>query len=65
MTQAPVDLLKGQDFVSCLGPAAQAKLLEAVELVSFDVGQQVVDPGIIPGRVLLLLKGRVLSLIHI
>ena len=59
MTQAPVDLLKGQDFVGCLGPNAQAKLFEAVELVSFDVGQQVVDPGIIPGRVLLLLQGRV------
>ena len=59
MTQAPVDLLKGQDFVGCLSPDAQAKLFEAVELVSFEVGQQVVDPGIIPGRVLLLLQGRV------
>ena len=59
MTQAPVDLLKGQDFVACLSPDAQAKLLKAVELVSFEVGQQVVDPGIIPGRVLLLLQGRV------
>ena len=59
MTQASVDLLKSQEFVGCLGPEAQAKLFEAVELISFEVGQQVVDPGIVPGRVLLLLQGRV------
>ena len=59
MTQAPVDLLKGHDFVSCLSPEAQDKLFEAVELITFEVGQQVVEPGIIPGRVLLLLQGRV------
>ena len=59
MTQASVDLLKSHELVRCLSPESQQKLLSSVKLITFELGQQVIEPGVIPGRILLLLQGRV------
>ena len=58
MTQAPAGQLIQQDWFGCLSKDAQQQVLQQAQLLSFDLGQQLVDPGVIPGRVLILLNGR-------
>lgn len=58
MTQAVAGQLIDQDWFRCLSPEAQERVLQQVELLSFELGQQLVEGGIIPGRVLILLEGR-------
>jgi subfamily B ATP-binding cassette protein HlyB/CyaB len=58
MTQAPAGQLIQQDWFGCLSKDAQHQVLQQAQLLSFDLGQQLVDPGVIPGRVLILLNGR-------
>ena len=58
MTQAPVNTLKDLELVQCLSPESQDKLIGAVSLLTFQVGQQIVQPEVIPGRILVMLQGR-------
>jgi len=58
MTQALAGQLIQHDWFGCLSKDAQQQVLQQAQLLSFDLGQQLVDPGVIPGRVLILLNGR-------
>ncbi|NDD46316.1 MAG: cyclic nucleotide-binding domain-containing protein, partial [Synechococcaceae bacterium WB9_4xB_025] len=58
MTQAPVGQLLRLDVIRCLSKPAQERVLQDISVLSFELGQQLVEPGIIPGRVLILLEGR-------
>jgi subfamily B ATP-binding cassette protein HlyB/CyaB len=58
MTQAPARELRHHDIVRCLNDANQQRLLSEAQLLSFDLGQQLVEPGVVPGRVLIVLRGR-------
>ena len=58
MTQAPVEQLRAHEAIRCLSRHCQDRLLDAVEVISFELGQSLVEPGVIPGRVLILLRGR-------
>ncbi len=58
MTQAPVGQLLRLDVIRCLSKPAQERVLQEISVLSFELGQQLVEPGIIPGRVLILLEGR-------
>ena len=58
MTQTPVGQLIHQEAIRCLSKPAQERVLQKVELLSFELGQHLVEPGVIPGRVLILLQGR-------
>ncbi|QNG27728.1 ABC transporter transmembrane domain-containing protein [Synechococcus sp. HK01-R] len=58
MTQTPVGQLIRQEAIRCLSKAAQERVLQQAQLLSFELGQQLVEPGVIPGRVLILIQGR-------
>lgn len=58
MTQAAARELRHHDIVRCLNDANRQRLLNEAQLLSFDLGQQLVEPGVVPGRVLILLRGR-------
>ncbi len=58
MTQTPVGQLIHQEAIRCLSKPAQDKVLQQVELLSFELGQHLIEPGVIPGRVLILIQGR-------
>jgi subfamily B ATP-binding cassette protein HlyB/CyaB len=58
MTQASVGQLLRLDVIRCLSKPAQERVLQDISVLSFELGQQLVEPGIIPGRVLILLDGR-------
>ena len=58
MIKSPVDHLKTLELFNCLSRESQDKLLSQVTLVTFQVGQQMVQPEVIPGRILVLLEGR-------
>ena len=47
MTQAPVNTLKDLELVQCLSPESQDKLIGAVSLLTFQVGQQIVQLSLI------------------
>ena len=58
MSQPTVDQVLQHEAFQGLSEASQARLRDGIELLSFDLGQQLVESGVIPGRVLILLEGR-------
>ncbi len=56
--QASVDLLRNFELVQSLTQQSQSKLLGEAALISFQVGQQMIHPGVIPGNILVVLQGR-------
>ena len=59
MTQEAVDLLKKLEFFQALAPSSKEKLLGQISLITFELGQEIATPGVISGRVLILLQGQV------
>ena len=58
MSQPTVDQVLQHEAFQGLSEASQARLRDGIGLLSFDLGQQLVEAGVIPGRVLILLEGR-------
>ncbi len=58
MSQSTVDPLLQHEAFQGLSEASKTRLLDGVELLSFDLGQQLVESGVIPGRILILLEGQ-------
>ena len=58
MNQNVIDQLLQHEALKGLSDPARIRLQEGIEVLSFELGQQLVDPGVIPGRVLFLIEGR-------
>ena len=58
MNQNVINQLLQHEAFKGLSDPARIRLQDGIELLSFELGQQLVDPGVIPGRVLILIEGR-------
>ena len=58
MSPINLDQLLQHEAFRALSEPAQQRLREGMELLSFELGEQLVEAGVIPGRVLILLEGR-------
>ena len=58
MSPINLDQLLQHEAFRGLSEPAQQRLREGMELLSFELGEQLVEAGVIPGRVLILLEGR-------
>ena len=55
----PLKHIKKLEFFQALAPGSKEKLLGQISLITFELGQQIAAPGVISGRVLILLQGQV------
>ena len=58
MSPINLDQLLQHEAFRGLSEPAQQRLRDGMELLSFELGEQLVEAGVIPGRVLILLEGR-------
>ena len=58
MSPINLDQLLQHEAFRGLSETARQRLRDGMEMLSFELGEQLVEPGVIPGRVLILLKGR-------
>ena len=58
MTSMTLDQLLQHEAFKDLAEPHRQRLLDGSSLLTFELGQQVVEPGVVPGRVLIVLKGQ-------
>lgn len=58
MSPIKMDQLLQHEAFRGLSEPARQRLRNGMEMLSFELGEQLVEPGVIPGRVLILLEGR-------